>query len=205
MMTSMSAESSGRAKSDGGGARKAGGVRSGHEGGAQDVGGDSGVGGVVGGGGEPIRRELRRLAFSMLFQIDARRGVGLEEVAETETEDEGGRLSAGQRRRAYEMALGAWEHREASDAAMLELAPEWPAARQAAADRAVLRLAHYEMRHTDTPVKVAVNEAVELAKQFGTEKSPGFVNGLLDKILKRVLAEGGAEGEVGRPADDVVG
>jgi len=178
MMTSTRAESAdGSAGQAGGSARGGGGVG----------------GGAGGGGGEPIRRELRRLAFLMLFQIDARRGVGLEEIAETEAEDEGSRLSEGQRRRAYELAMGAWTNREESDAAMLELAPEWPAARQASADRAVLRIAHYEMRHTDTPVKVTVNEAVELAKQFGTEKSPGFVNGLLDKILKRVLAEGGAK------------
>ncbi|MEO0715978.1 MAG: transcription antitermination factor NusB, partial [Planctomycetota bacterium] len=46
-----------------------------------------------------------------------------------------------------------------------------------------------EMTRTETPPKAAVNEAVELAKRFSTEKSPAFVNALLDKVLKRVLEE----------------
>jgi N utilization substance protein B len=75
---------------------------------------------------------------------------------------------------------------------MLKLAPDWPAHRQGAVDRCILRIAHYEMTSGRTPPKVAVNEAVELAKEFGSERSPAFVNGLLDKVLKRVLAEQGA-------------
>ena len=50
-----------------------------------------------------------------------------------------------------------------------------------------MRLAHFEMTSGRTPPKVAVNEAVELAKSFSTERSPAFINGLLGKVLKRVL------------------
>jgi N utilization substance protein B len=92
-------------------------------------------------------------------------------------------------RRALDLARGAWSMRAAADAELLTLAPTWPAHRQASVDRALLRLAYYEMTGTKTHPKIVVNEAVELAKEFGGEKSPGFVNGLLDKILKRVLAE----------------
>ena len=53
----------------------------------------------------------------------------------------------------------------------------------AATDRNVLRLGAYEILHTDTPARVAINEAVELAKRFGTAQSPQFVNGILDRFL----------------------
>ena len=69
-----------------------------------------------------------------------------------------------------------------------ELAPEWPAHRMPAIDRAVLRLAFFEMHHSTNPPKAVVNEAVELAKHFSTADSPKFINALLDKVLKRVLA-----------------
>ena len=78
---------------------------------------------------------------------------------------------------------------------MTELAPYWPTHRQAAVDRAILRLAHYEMMSGQTPPKVVVNEAVELAKRFSTERSPSFVNALLDKVLKDVLAAAIPSGE----------
>lgn len=139
-------------------------------------------------------REIRRLAFQALFQLDARgikdagdiRGT-MEDPnfpgADTETE-----FTTEERDGAFELAVGAFDDRAAADAAMRELAPTWPAHRQAAVDRAILRLAHYEMTSGRTPPKLAVNAAVELAKEFSTDRSPAFVNGLLDKVLKRVLA-----------------
>jgi N utilization substance protein B len=137
-------------------------------------------------------RDIRRLAFQTLFQLDASGGGDVEWVREhmddsiREIEAE---FSKGEREKSLALALGAYEKRAEADAVMLELAPTWPALRQAAVDRAILRLAHFEMRHTKTPPKVAVNEAVELAKVFSTEKSPSFINGLLDKVLKKVLSE----------------
>jgi N utilization substance protein B len=67
------------------------------------------------------------------------------------------------------------------------LAPGWPAHRQPAVDRAILRLAHYELKLGKVHPKIIVNEAIELAKEFSTDKSPAFVNGLLDKVLHQVL------------------
>lgn len=152
-------------------------------------------------------REIRRLAFQTLYQLDAR-GVGqpasgeriataeaLTEEAETvltgllADADETARYSAGEIRKAFLLASAAYADRARADAFMFEAAPGWPAHRQAAVDRAILRLAHHEMVSGAAPPKVAVNEAVELAKEFSTEKSPAFVNGLLDKLLKQVLKE----------------
>lgn len=131
-------------------------------------------------------REIRRLAFQTLFQIDARGEREAEEVLATL---EGAKdFDPKEREKAFRLALGAFHDRAEADKAMLELAPTWPAHRQAAVDRAILRLAHYEMTRHGTHPKIAVNEAVELAREFSTDKSPAFVNGLLDKILKKVLA-----------------
>lgn len=134
-------------------------------------------------------RDIRRLAFQALFQLDARHTDDLDSIRESL--NPAGAFNEAERERAMALAMAAFEGRAASDAEMEGLAPTWPAHRQAAVDRAILRLAHYEMTSGRTPPKVAVNEAVELAKEFSTEKSPAFVNGLLDKVLKRVLAERG--------------
>lgn len=140
-------------------------------------------------------RDIRRLAFQALFQLDARGTVDADDIRQSLEENP--EFKPDDRDKAFELANAAYAHRAEADAAMKELAPTWPAHRQAAVDRAILRLAHYEMTRGGVHPKIAVNEAVELAKDFSTDKSPGFVNGLLDKILKQVLATGtpGAEPE----------
>ncbi|HUS40758.1 MAG: transcription antitermination factor NusB [Pirellulales bacterium] len=62
-------------------------------------------------------------------------------------------------------------------------ADNWALSRMAATDRNVLRIGAYEIVYTSTPNRVAINEAVELAKRFGAAQSPHFVNGVLDRIL----------------------
>ena len=132
-------------------------------------------------------REIRRLAFQTLYQIDARGGEDAE-VIRTSLEN-ATEFSSKEQEKALTLATGAYDNRREADKEMQELAPAWPAHRQAAVDRAILRLAHYEMTGTDTSPKIVVNEAIELAKQFSTDKSPAFINGLLDKVLKRVSQE----------------
>jgi transcription antitermination factor NusB len=169
-------------------------------------------------------RDIRRLAFQTLYQLDARGSTpadaeavreSLSLVAEANDDDlaqpgppsrsgkqaggstggssgdAGEVFTSGERRKAFELAMDAFAHRADADAFMLELAPDWPSHRQAAVDRAILRLAHWEMVSSAGPAgsqpKIAVNEAIELAKEFSTEKSPAFINGLLDKVLKKVL------------------
>jgi len=67
-------------------------------------------------------------------------------------------------------------------------AENWRFERLAAIDRAILRLAIHELRATDTPPKVVLNEAVELAKKFSSEESGSFVNGILDAFRKTIAA-----------------
>lgn len=129
-------------------------------------------------------RELRRHAFQVLYQIDARNGGDLDEVRHALDDVE--ELRPAERDRVFDLATNAWTHRTDADAEMLKLAPEWPAHRQPVVDRSILRLAHYEMTRGGVPPKTVINEAVNLAKSFSTERSPSFVNALLDKIMKNV-------------------
>lgn len=65
-------------------------------------------------------------------------------------------------------------------------APEWPLEKLNRVDLSILRLAVYELKYTDIPEKVVIDEAVELAKQYGAENSPRFINGALGAALKIV-------------------
>ena len=134
-------------------------------------------------------RDIRRLAFQALFQLDARTGSAHDAAAVRESLDQSEGFTPKDLDEAFRLAVDAYAARHHADREMVQLAPTWPAHRQAAVDRAILRLAHYEITSGRTPPKAAVNEAVELAKSFSTEKSPSFINGLLDKVLKRVQAE----------------
>ena len=67
-------------------------------------------------------------------------------------------------------------------------ARNWRVSRMAAVDRNVLRLAVYELRDTETPVPVVIDEAVDLARRFGSDTSPSFVNGVLDAVAREVRA-----------------
>jgi len=71
-------------------------------------------------------------------------------------------------------------------------AENWRLERLAIIDRAILRLAMYELRATDTPPKVVLNEAVDLAKKFSSEESGSFVNGILDAFRKSLTTAGQA-------------
>jgi N utilization substance protein B len=66
--------------------------------------------------------------------------------------------------------------------------------RMAAVDRNVLRIAAFELVHTDTPHRVVIDEAIELARDFGSERSPAFVNGVLDAIARELGDERDAAG-----------
>ncbi len=131
------------------------------------------------------RRKVRELALQVLFAWDAA-GDADKPAAQQIVED--GTPDHDLRRDALAMANGAWDDRAVIDQRLETHAPQWPPRRQPGVDRAILRLAVWEMTHTDTPHKVVLDEAIELAKAFSTEQSPGFVNGVLDAILREHTA-----------------
>ena len=81
---------------------------------------------------------------------------------------------------------GVWPMKDELDAFIAEHAPEWPLDQVAIIDRNILRIALWEFAVSgDTPIKVAINEAVELAKTFGSDSSPRFINGVLGSLATR--------------------
>ena len=83
---------------------------------------------------------------------------------------------------AESLVRGVAQHRRAIDEEIERVSSNWRLDRMAKVDRNVLRLATYELLRTDVPVKVAINEAIELGKKYGSESSGAFVNGVLDKV-----------------------
>ena len=84
---------------------------------------------------------------------------------------------------ARSLVSGVCRNRQELDQLLSETADHWSLERMAATDRNVLRLGAYEILYADTPGRVAINEAVELAKRFGSRQSAQFVNGILDRVL----------------------
>ena len=86
----------------------------------------------------------------------------------------------------YRLTRGVAEHMKELDEALRPLAPEWPIDTIAAIDRNVLRIGLYELTKAEVPPKVAINEAVELAKAFGSDNSSKFINGVLGTAFKEL-------------------
>jgi len=85
---------------------------------------------------------------------------------------------------ARDLVAGVRRNREQLDQAIEKAAEHWSIARMAPTDRNVLRIGAYELLYAGTPAPVAINEALELAKRFGTAQSAQFVNGLLDRLMR---------------------
>jgi N utilization substance protein B len=123
------------------------------------------------------RHPARRVALQTLFEIDFNRG----DPKDTWTR---GAFRAGLTEEAagfaWALVEGVLEHRKVLDAEIAALAPEWPIDQMAKIDKNVLRIALSELRVAgDVPAGVIIDEAVELAKLFGSEAAPKFVNGVL--------------------------
>ena len=85
----------------------------------------------------------------------------------------------------YELVKGVWVYYEGIDQSIAETSSNWKLSRMSPVDRNIIRIAVYEMLYKDDiPHKVAINEAIEIGKKFGTEKSGHFINGILDSLYK---------------------
>jgi N utilization substance protein B len=126
-----------------------------------------------------LRRESREKVFQTLFMMDFL-GVGPEEAIPLFALVSGP-PPAGEYYR--ETVRGVWEHREEIDGLIRLAAENWRLERMTLVDRNILRLGTFEINWSrDIPFVVAINEAVDLGKRFGSEESGAFVNGILDKI-----------------------
>ena len=126
------------------------------------------------------RTRARALALQVLYEVDlTNHPPG--EVYKARQEEE--RLSPELSEFAHQIIFGVLPLTSVLDTSIAQYAPEWPFDQIAAIDRNILRIACWEFAvFHDTPVKVAINEAVELAKQFGSDSAPRFVNGVLGSL-----------------------
>ena len=123
----------------------------------------------------------------MLYQVDLNPDVDGRMVRDMIAE----RLSDPSLREfAWSLFAGVMEHRALLDEQIQRVAENWKLNRMAATDRAVLRLGAFELLQTNVPLRVVIDEAVELAKKFGSGQSSQFVNGILDRIVPAERREG---------------
>ena len=128
------------------------------------------------------RSRAREIALQLLYQED----LNADQAEDVRLRFLHGRLQYNRKLIKFAQSLidGVQQHRETIDRALELTARNWRLSRMAATDRNVLRLGAFEILFGDTPDRVAVNEAIELAKRYGTNNSAQFVNGVLDRLMK---------------------
>lgn len=140
------------------------------------------------------RRVAREIALQSLYQLGMTEVSHKDAIAaaihEAENDNEGEIMlsePAVSPQYVYQLVEGTLNHKETIDAILLDFLKGWQLDRLSRIDREVLRLAAFEMIYqNDVPAKVVVNEAIELAKHFGTEESGKFVNGVLGNMIKQL-------------------
>lgn len=131
-----------------------------------------------------VRRKARSIALQVLYEIDSAEHRP-DKVLNARLEDEPiGENNAEAFLR--DVVFGVLNNRDRLDSLIHEHAPEWPVDQMAIVDRNILRMAIFELAvRRDTPLKVAINEAVELAKLFGSDSAPRFINGVLGTLATK--------------------
>ncbi|MGZ3584977.1 MAG: transcription antitermination factor NusB [Ktedonobacterales bacterium] len=130
-----------------------------------------------------VRRQARIIALQTLYEYDTT-GHDVASILERHAEER--RLPPPVIDYANELVRGVLAHLPQIDATIEEAAHEWPLAQMARIDKNILRLAIYEILYNNAvPAKAAINEAVELAKRFGSDTSSRFINGVLGTIFNR--------------------
>jgi transcription antitermination factor NusB len=128
------------------------------------------------------RRQARELALQILFQTEFAPQISYQTFLEVFEQS----LEAEVTQYADVLVKGVQANKAAIDSKLQASSAHWKVERMATIDRNVMRIAVFEMKFLAEPVKenIAINEAVEIAKKFGTTDSGGFVNGLLDQVSK---------------------
>ena len=129
----------------------------------------------------PRRHQAREVVLQMLFQKDLNPDVSPNMIREQMQEllDNNEQLC----RFAWSLYAGTVESLKAIDQKIESVASHWKLSRMPPTDRNAIRLGAFELLYTDTPHPVVIDEALELAKSFGTAQSASFVNGILDKLV----------------------
>ncbi len=149
---------------------------------------------VAGGGSRwASRSRAREAALQMLYQMEVGQ-LGVLEASHIHSATEppdAVQLDDDGRRYAEELARGAWTDRAALDERIADAARNWRIERMAVLDRLVLRLAVHELvSHPETPPRVTIDEAIDLARSYSGDDAAKFVNGVLDGIYKKLKEDG---------------
>jgi len=133
------------------------------------------------------RTKARQLTMQALCQLDVQGEVLFPELNDFFRENAPDDTV---RKLAVEWTKGTWDNLAFCDELITGAALKWKLSRLSMVDKGILRLAVYQLKFCpDMPPKVAINEAIELAKIFGSDKSPSFVNGVLDGVLRKLQSE----------------
>ena len=127
------------------------------------------------------RRTGRKLAFQTLYQLEMRSEERDEIISNFL---EGDDIYPETKDFAISLVNGAWDKHQDSDKLIIQYALDWDFDRINIVDKSILRLSFYELNFTETHPNVVLDEAIELAKQFSTDDSPKFINGILGKYLE---------------------
>lgn len=133
-----------------------------------------------------LRRKARETALQALYKLDISAGGSVEEDLELEE------LAPGTAERRYceTLVQGVRTRQKELDPEIEKYSENWTISRMSVVDRNILRIAVYELHYgSDVPYKVVIDEAVELAKKFGTDESGPFINGIIDRIRKAVAED----------------
>ena len=133
-----------------------------------------------------MRQRSRQAALQVLYAVDLAGGdpgLGAEEAFDSVAAHF--ELPEGARAYAKELVVGVLARLPELDRRIASVAHTWRVERMAAVDRNVLRLAAYELLGGSLPASIVIDEAVELARRFGADRSPGFVNGVLDALARQ--------------------
>jgi transcription antitermination factor NusB len=135
------------------------------------------------------RTKARELAMQGLYQLDVQGQDLLQYLEEFFVENEPDDALA--RKLALDWTKGTWENLTVCDELITASIIKWKLSRLSPVDKNILRLSVYQLKFCDDiPPRVVINEAIELAKKFSTAQSPGFVNGVLDAVLKKITEAG---------------
>jgi len=133
------------------------------------------------------RTRARELAIQGLYQLDVQGSDLLTSLGRFFMENDPDGLV---RKLASDWTKGTWENLAQCDELIVASTIKWQLSRLSAVDKSILRLAVYQLKFCpDIPPRVVINEAIELAKKFSTDKSPAFVNGVLDAVLRKLEAK----------------
>jgi N utilization substance protein B len=128
------------------------------------------------------RKGARETVLKILYRFDFLKEGKVEEVIEEEIKGKNV-----DRKYVEEMVTGILSHKSEIDGEINRISKKWKVEKMNPVDRNILRIGCYELIFkADIPPKVSINEAVELAKKYGTEKSSAFVNGILDRLAKEL-------------------